>query len=92
MVTLHREAGAQYRVRYASVALEEVARATRAFPSPWISPDGADVTDEFVRYALPLIGSDWPQAPTLDGRQRFCRFEPRWAEKLLSPYVPEAYR
>jgi 6-phosphofructokinase 1 len=45
-----------------------------------------------VRYARPLIGDDWPAIPLVDGRQRFARLQPIFAEKKLPEYVPQAYR
>jgi 6-phosphofructokinase 1 len=50
------------------------------------------VTDGFVRYARPLIGDAWPTIPLVDGRQRFARLRPTFAEKTLSPYTPQASR
>jgi 6-phosphofructokinase 1 len=51
-----------------------------------------DVTNDFVRYARPLIGDEWPSIPLVDGRQRFARFKPIFAEKRLSEYIPQAHR
>jgi hypothetical protein len=51
-----------------------------------------DVTDEFVRYARPLIGQDWPAIPVVDGIQRFARLEPVFAAQTLPAYVPQNYR
>ena len=34
---------------------------------------GTDVTDEFVRYARPLVGDDMITLPMIDGRQRLAR-------------------
>jgi 6-phosphofructokinase 1 len=79
-------------VRYDKVPLEKVANSERHFPAAWIAPDRTDVTDEFVRYARPLIGDDWPAVPLVDGRQRFARLEPIFAEPKLPKYVPQAHR
>ncbi len=92
MSTILREPGPLYAVRYHQVALDLVANSERQFPAAWISPDRTDVTDEFCRYARPLIGNDWPSVPLVDGRQRFARLQPRFAEQHLAPYVPQAYR
>ena len=91
MATVLREPGDIYRVRYDKVRLEAVANSERAFPSSWIAPSRTDVTDDFVRYARPLIGDDWPSIPLVDGLQRFTRFKPAFAEKLLPDYTPHAY-
>lgn len=92
MATILREPGPFYHVRYDKVPLEAVANSERAFPASWIAPSRVDVTDDFVRYARPLIGDDWPAIPLVGGRQRFARLQPIFAEKKLPEYVPQAYR
>jgi len=92
MSTILREPGPIYGVRYDKVPLELVANSEREFPRAWIAPGGADVTDDFVRYARPLIGDDWPSVPLEGGRQRFARLKPIFAEKVLPEYMPQAYR
>jgi len=92
MATILREPGPIYAVRYDRVPLAAVANSERTFPAAWISPDQTDVTDEFVAYCRPLIGEDWPSVPLVDGRQRFARLKPLFAEKKLAPYQPQGYR
>ncbi len=92
MATLLRAPGAIYQVRYDKVPLEVVANSERTFPEAWIAPSRADVTDAFLAYARPLIGDSWPTIPLVDGLQRFARFEPRFADKCLEAYTPQAYR
>jgi len=92
MSTLLRESGPIYRVRYDKVPLELVANSERAFPAHWIAPNRIDVTDDFVRYARPLIGDHWPSIPLVNGLQRFARLERIMAEQQLPAYVPQAYR
>jgi 6-phosphofructokinase 1 len=92
MSTILREPGAIYTVRYDKVPLEQVANSERAFPAAWIAPGRLDVTDEFIRYARPLIGDHWPTIPLVDGRQRFARLRPIFAETRLPAYVPQASR
>lgn len=92
MSTILREPGAIYHVRYDKVPLEKVANSERSFPADWIAESRSDVTDDFARYARPLIGEDWPSVPLADGLQRFARFEPIFAEQKLEEYVPQAYR
>jgi len=86
MATILREPGPIYSVHYSQVPLELVANSERSFPRSWIAPDRLDVTDEFVRYARPLIGDGWPAIPLVDGRQRFARLRPIFAEKRLPAY------
>ena len=92
MSTILRDSGTIYNVRYDKVPLPEVANSERTFPADWITPDGCDVTDDFVRYAQPLVGEEMPSIPMLGGRQRLARFEPIFAEKKLAAYVPQADR
>jgi ATP-dependent phosphofructokinase / diphosphate-dependent phosphofructokinase len=92
MATLLRERGPIYNVRYDHVPLEQVANSERTFPPAWISADGTDVTDEFIRYAQPLLGNDWPSIPLIAGRVRLARFTPIFATAKLPKYVPQADR
>jgi len=92
MATILREPGSIYRVRYDKVGLEMVANSERAFPEAWIAPSRTDVTDDFVRYARPLTGDDWPSVPLVGGLQRFARLKPVFAEKRLPEYVPQTWR
>jgi 6-phosphofructokinase len=92
MATVLREPGLHYNVRYDKVPLAEVANSERTFPSDWISADGTDVSDEFLRYARPLIGDDWPSLPLVDGRLRLARLQPLFAGQKLPTYVPQADR
>ena len=92
MATILRDEGAIYGVHYGQVPLEQVANSERVFPAEWITAEGTDVSDAFVRYARPLIGDDWPSVPLVDGLPRFARLEQRFADQLLPRYVPQAYR
>jgi len=91
MATILRKPGAIYSVYYDKVRLELVANSERSLPAEWIAESGTDVTDEFVRYARPLIGDDWPSIPMVDGRQRFAQIKPVMAEQKLPAYEPQAY-
>jgi len=92
MGTILREPGPAYQVRYDKVALEKVANSERAFPPGWIAANQLDVTDDFLRYARPLIGEVWPEVPLENGLQRFARFKRVFAERKCESYVPQAYR
>jgi len=92
MATILREPGPIYNVRYDKVPLAEVANSERQFPRDWIAATKIDVTDDFIEYARPLIGEDWPSVPVVNGRQRFARFKPIFAEKKLPAYTLEALR
>jgi len=92
MSTILRNDGLTYGVRYDKVPLPDVANSERTFPADWIAPNGYDVSDDFVRYAKPLVGSEMVALPMIDGRQRLTRFEPIYAEQKLPKYVPQADR
>lgn len=92
MSTILRNEGPIYNVRYDRVPLEKVANSERKFLDQWITPCGTDVTDDFVKYARPLIGNDWPSIPMIDGRVRMARLKPLFADQKLSKYVPQADR
>jgi len=92
MSTILREPGMIYSVKYDKVPLDIVANSERTFPAAWITKDKSDVTDEFVAYARPLIGEDWASVPVINGRQRFARLKPVFADKKLPAYIPEGDR
>lgn len=92
MSTILRNPGLIYSVRYDKVPLAEVANSERAFPAEWIAPGGHDVTDEFVRYAKPLVGEDMLTMPIVDGRYRMTRFQPIYAAQKMPKYIPQADR
>jgi len=92
MATILREPGPAYKVRYGKVPLEKVANSERSFPKAWLAAGGTDVTDDFVRYAQPLIGNEWARVPLENGIQRFARFNPAFAARKCPGYVPEAHR
>ncbi|MFO7611149.1 MAG: diphosphate--fructose-6-phosphate 1-phosphotransferase [Clostridia bacterium] len=91
MSTILRKPGSGYSVYYDKVPLELVANSERSFPLEWLAPGKTDVTDEFVKYARPLIGEEWARVPLENGIMRFARFKPIFAEKKLKQYTPAAY-
>jgi 6-phosphofructokinase len=92
MGTILREPSSIYQARFDKAPLQAVANSERFFPEAWIAPNRFDVTDDFVRYAKPLLGVDWPTIPLVDGLQRFARFEKIFAGKKLKDYVPQGHR
>ncbi|MCL2304554.1 MAG: 6-phosphofructokinase, partial [Planctomycetaceae bacterium] len=92
MSTILRDEGPIYNVRYDKVPLMEVANSERTFPKEWITANGRDVSEEFVKYVKPLVGEEMVSLPMIDGRHRLTRFAPIFAEKKLAPYVPQADR
>ncbi len=91
MATILRVPAREYAVRFDKVPLAQVANSERAFPQAWLSPNKTDVTDDFLRYAQPLIGTQWVKIPLEQGIQRFARLQPIFAEKKCPKYIPEAY-
>lgn len=89
MATVLRKNGEDYQAYYDKVPLEKIADSRRTFPSEWLSGNGMDVTDGFVRYARPLMGEEWPVIPIEGGLQQFARFRPIFADKKCGEYVPE---
>ncbi len=92
MSTILRNEGPGYNVRYDKVPLPEVANSERTFPKNWITADGMDVTDDFIKYCQPLVGNDWPSIPLINGRMRFAQLQPLFGDQKLPKYVPQADR
>jgi 6-phosphofructokinase 1 len=92
MATILRAPGAAYRAVYGKVALRTVANSERHLPKSWITPNGIDVTDDFLRYAQPLLGDGWPELPLENGLQRFARLNTQTVAKRLDEYVPFQHR
>jgi 6-phosphofructokinase len=88
MATILRQAGPDYRIRYDKVGLRQVANSERFLPAGWITPDGIDVTDKFVRYAQPLLGDRCPDISLENGLPRFARLLTSFVEKKCLPYQP----
>lgn len=91
MATILRRKGDDYNVIYDKAPLEKVALSERTFPQKWIAESRYDVTDDFIRYAQPLIGKEWVNLPLENGLQRFARLKPVFEKKKLKVYTPQAY-
>ncbi|MBN2302361.1 MAG: diphosphate--fructose-6-phosphate 1-phosphotransferase [Lentisphaerae bacterium] len=91
MSTILRKPGKKYEVVYDKVPLEDIANSERTFPHAWLTNNRLDVTDNFIDYAQPLIGNEWPIIKLEKGLQRFARFKPVFADKKCADYSPEAY-
>ena len=92
MATILRKPGSEYAAYFDKVPLETVANSVRYLPKDWIAPNGIDVTDDFIRYAQPLIGECWPDVPLENGLQRFARLKIQFIEKKLNGYIPVGMR
>jgi len=83
MSTINRLGGEQYKVKIDNVPLEKVANSYRKFPNEWILAEEMDVTDDFIKWAIPLIGKNLPM---------FTSFKAIFAPKICESYIPFAYR
>jgi len=83
MSTIIRQPGEKYGVTYDKVELGTVANADRKFPEKWIAANKTDVTDEFINWAMPLIGEKLPE---------FAEFKTIFAPKKCKEYIPVAYK
>ncbi|SFI46605.1 diphosphate--fructose-6-phosphate 1-phosphotransferase [Planctomicrobium piriforme] len=95
MATILRADKDNYRPVYDKAPLSEVAEKDRHFPSEWISKCGTDVTDDFIKYARPLIGDNWVSVPMIDGRLRLAKLntsKESFAPQKLPKYVPQTDR
>jgi len=90
MSTILRHPGDEYRPYYDKVDLVSIANSERHLPRHWITADGTDVTDDFIRYARPLIGESDPPIRIENGLQRFARLTPVFIDKKCPEYVPHA--
>ena len=88
MATILRRPGSVYEAYYDKVPLLHVANAARQLPRAWITPEGTDVTDDFIHYARPLIGDGWPDVEIENGLQRFARLNISFTEKKCRVYRP----
>lgn len=62
-VTIHRTGF--YSVEYHLGRLDDIAGKTKVMPAEFISDDGHDVTDQFLLYCRPLLGSGFPDVARL---------------------------
>ncbi|MBR1891363.1 MAG: 6-phosphofructokinase [Clostridia bacterium] len=74
MVAYERKPGDKYEVEYKLVPLTICANTEKKVPQEWIINDGTAVSDEFVKYALPLIQGEW-ETPKENGLPRFARLK-----------------
>jgi len=74
MVGFERAEGPEYKCNIKLFDLHEVANTEKKVPREWINKEGNGVTEEFVKYALPLIQGE--SKPVLeDGLPRFANLK-----------------
>jgi len=59
-MTIKRAAGADYAVSYEPATLAAIGGKTRTMPAAFIAPSGSDVTQAYLDYLRPLLGSEVP--------------------------------
>jgi 6-phosphofructokinase 1 len=95
MATILREETAPgYHAYYSKVSLEVIANTARQLPRDWIASSGTDVTDAYIRYAMPLIG-EGPRVLGVAGQgglQDFANLDRTPAPKICRDYIPVNYR
>ncbi len=91
MATTLRKKQDKYEAYFDKVKLDVVANSERFLPDSWIAPSGIDVTDDFLKYAQPLIQGGWPDIKIENGLQRFARIERKFIDKKLPDYTPQAF-
>lgn len=74
MVCYERQQGETYACEYRLLPLELAANTEKTVPMEWITENGTYISDEYVKYALPLIQGDC-KAPLEDGLPRFARLK-----------------
>ena len=74
MVCYERAAGEAYACEYKLLPLELAANTEKTVPLEWITNNGTYISDEYVKYALPLIQGDC-KAPLEDGLPRFAKLK-----------------
>ncbi len=80
MVAFERAEGPEYKCNIKLVNLTDVANTEKKVPREWINAEGNGVTEEFIKYALPLIQGE-SRPPIEDGLPRFARLKKVPAKK-----------
>ncbi|MBE7049575.1 MAG: 6-phosphofructokinase [Ruminococcaceae bacterium] len=55
MIAMNRADGSEYDISYSALDISNIANSEKIVPDSFINADRNDVTDEFIKYALPLI-------------------------------------
>jgi len=71
MVAFERTSSEPYTISYVPVDVDAVCNLEKAVPAEWIIKDGTDVSDEFIKYAKPLI-QGFVDIPKEDGLPKFA--------------------
>lgn len=71
MVAFERLDGDDYQIDYVLKDVNVICNQEKCVPAAWITADGSDVTEDFIRYARPLIQGE-VTVPTEDGVPKFA--------------------
>ena len=71
MVAFERLDGDDYQIDYVLKDVNVICNQKKCVPATWITADGSDVTEDFIRYARPLIQGE-VTVPTEDGVPKFA--------------------
>ena len=71
MVAFERLEGDDYQIDYVLKDVNVICNQEKCVPAAWITADGSDVTEDFIRYARPLIQGE-VTVPTEDGVPKFA--------------------
>ena len=71
MVAFERLDGDDYQIDYVLKDVNVICNQEKCVPATWITADGSDVTEDFIRYARPLIQGE-VTGPTEDGVPKFA--------------------
>lgn len=74
MVVFERKPGAEYGIDYKLINIELAANTEKKIPDSWILPGNKGLTEDYIKYALPLIQGDC-KAPLVDGLPRFAKLK-----------------
>ena len=74
MVCYARKEGDKYEIEYKLLPLELAANTEKTVPLEWITDNGTNISDEFIKYALPLIQGE-AKAPLENSLPRFAKLK-----------------
>lgn len=80
MVAFERAEGPEYKCNIKLINLTDVANTEKKVPREWINKEGNGLTEDFVKYALPLIQGE-SKPPIEDGLPRFAKLKKVLAAK-----------
>ena len=80
MVAFERVEGSEYKCNIKLVNLTDVANVEKKVPREWINEEGNGVTDDFIKYAMPLIQGE-SRPPFENGLPRFAKLKKVLATK-----------